>query len=581
MKQLLMLFLGLLLFMPARAQMLPHPRLLEQPRPLEADAPWYARQVDSTVAVFSREVLDLPPVERTLTGRRLLGVSREALKRIFWLSYTYRTRGGEQYARRAIEEMLSVSRFTDWNPSHFLDVGEMTMALAIGYDWLYGQMNSDERRAVAEAILEKGLRPALEPDNAWFYSTEINWNSVCNAGMVYGALAVWEEDPDFCAQMLEKSLESSKLAFNAYSPEGGFPEGYNYWGYGTSFQIMLEAAVAPFAGDRIPERFFRSARFMQFMSSPGGRCFNFSDSYTDARFQYMQAWMAARTGDRSLLYPELRLLWGGARAAEERLLPMFLLYLPSGADAGIPREHVYTCGGTTPVYIYREDWTSAGSDYLGIKGGLSMSSHSHMDQGSFFFESGGVAWATDLGMQDYNSLESVGLDLWGMTQDSERWEVFRIGPWSHNIVTVNGNAPKVNHKASFSAIWADGPRRGAALDLGALYDDDLASCTREVYLEGGTLHVVDNLEAGEAPCRVRWAMCTEASARIEDGAIVLEADGKTRVLRAPEGLEPHIWPASYPGEHLHAYDVPNPGKSIVGFTLTLQARERRQLHLTL
>ena len=31
--------------------------------------------------------------------------------------------------------MLTAARFEDWNPSHFLDVAEMTFALAIGYDW--------------------------------------------------------------------------------------------------------------------------------------------------------------------------------------------------------------------------------------------------------------------------------------------------------------------------------------------------------------------------------------------------------------------------------------------------------------
>ena len=221
----------------------PHPRLLmrageEVPVPPESE---FAK-ADSVIRAFSDETLTKPPVTRKMIGRRLLQTSREALKRIFWLGYTYRVHGGEAYARRAIDEMLAVSAFNDWNPSHFLDVGEMTMAAAIGYDWLYGQMTPAERKTVARAIIDKGLKPAENEADAWFYRSEINWNSVCNAGMVYGALAVWEEDPDYCRSMLEKSLESNQLAYKAYEG-GGYPEGYNYWGYGTSFQIMLEAAV--------------------------------------------------------------------------------------------------------------------------------------------------------------------------------------------------------------------------------------------------------------------------------------------------------------------------------------------------
>ena len=56
------------------AQPAPHPRLLPSPRALEEDAPWYAHQVDSTLRAFCDAVLDMPPVERELRGRRLLGL---------------------------------------------------------------------------------------------------------------------------------------------------------------------------------------------------------------------------------------------------------------------------------------------------------------------------------------------------------------------------------------------------------------------------------------------------------------------------------------------------------------------------
>lgn len=79
-------------------------------------------------------------MERIKEGKRLLAISRIALKRIYYLSYVYRMTGDKKYAHRAEQEMLAVSRFTDWNPTHFLDVGEMVMALAIGYDWLYDSL---------------------------------------------------------------------------------------------------------------------------------------------------------------------------------------------------------------------------------------------------------------------------------------------------------------------------------------------------------------------------------------------------------------------------------------------------------
>ena len=655
----LLFFVLLGMMASARAQEpVPHPRLLmragEEPQ-VVADSEF--AKADSVIRAFSDAVLDEPPVTRAFIGRRLLHTSREALKRIFWLGYTYRVHGGEVYARRAIDEMLAVSAFTDWNPAHFLDVGEMTMAVAIGYDWLYDEMTPDQRATVARTIIDKGLKPAGNEADAWFYRSEINWNSVCNAGMVYGALAVWEEDPDYCRSMLEKSLESNKLAYKAYEG-GGYPEGYNYWGYGTSFQIMLEAAVESafppitenhpiqtfntgtntFEPDSIPfsyayttgnvtHDFLASSEFVRFTSTPAGNCYSFSDSYRKANGQYMQAWMLTRTGDPSLLYPEMRIMedTGYRRLCEERLFPMFLISLSRapGFEIFPPEGHYYQCDGTTPLFVYRGGRTSRTDDYLGVKGGLTMSSHSHCDQGSFYFESDGVAWATDLGMQDYNSLETAGVDLWDMLQDSERWTVFRIGPFSHNILTVNGEVPKVNGVVHFRRTFTpDLPSpttpAGAELDLTHLYDG-FSHYVRKVLYDGAHLEIVDTIQAADTTCAVRWAMCSEAEATLLGDRILLHADGKQRILSATVSspaagsasspalesasrsasasrvatrtpvLTPHLWPTTFDPstpdvdgmQYLHPTDIPNPGTSLVGYTLTLQPRQKVTLRVVL
>ena len=594
----------------ARAQEpVPHPRLLMragEEAPVRPDSEF--AKADSVIRAFSDAVLDEPPVTRAFIGRRLLHTSREALKRIFWLGYTYRVHGGDAYARRAIDEMLAVSAFSDWNPAHFLDVGEMTMAAAIGYDWLYDEMTPAERKTVARAIIDMGLKPAGSEADAWFYRSEINWNSVCNAGMVYGALAVWEEDPDYCRSMLEKSLESNKLAYKAYEG-GGYPEGYNYWGYGTSFQIMLEAAVEsafperwPIGAGHLPDDFLASSEFVRFTSTPAGNCYSFSDSYRKANGQYMQAWMLTRTGDPSLLYPEMRIMedTGYKRLCEERLFPMFLISLSRapGFEIFPPEGHYYQCDGTTPIFVYRRGWTSRTDDYLGVKGGLTMSSHSHCDQGSFYFESDGVAWATDLGMQDYNSLESAGVDLWDMLQDSERWTVFRIGPFSHNILTVNGEIPKVNAAVNFRrTLKPDRPSAetpaGAELDLSHLYDN-LDHYARKVLYDGIDLEIVDTIQAADTTCTIRWAMCSEAAAALFGDRILLLSDGKQRILSATvsgpaSGLTPHIWPTTFDPsapdadgmQYLHPTDVSNYGTSLVGYTFTLQPHQKVVLRVVL
>ena len=41
--------------------------------------------------------------------------------------------------------MLYMAGYDNWNPEHFLDVAEMTMALSIGYDWLYEVLSPKNR----------------------------------------------------------------------------------------------------------------------------------------------------------------------------------------------------------------------------------------------------------------------------------------------------------------------------------------------------------------------------------------------------------------------------------------------------
>jgi hypothetical protein len=146
-----------------------HPRILllegEEEmikKSLETSRVW--KDMHEAILGKSDAIISLTPVERELTGRRLLGKSREALRRIFYLSYSYRMTGDEKYAERAEKEMLAAAGFNDWNPAHFLDVGEMTMALAIGYDWLYHKLSPGSREIIREAILKKGLEPSFDSD---------------------------------------------------------------------------------------------------------------------------------------------------------------------------------------------------------------------------------------------------------------------------------------------------------------------------------------------------------------------------------------------------------------------------------
>ena len=98
-RRLLLIFFVLLwTTAPTRAQEpVPHPRLLMragEETAIRKDGVF--AHADSVIVAFSDAVLDEPPVTRTFIGRRLLGTSREALKRIFWLGYTTGSMAGRR-----------------------------------------------------------------------------------------------------------------------------------------------------------------------------------------------------------------------------------------------------------------------------------------------------------------------------------------------------------------------------------------------------------------------------------------------------------------------------------------------------
>src|SRR5690606_10562642 len=91
-----------------------HPRILlkanEEARikkTIANDRIW--QNLQSAMVAECDKLVTTPTLERIQIGRRLLSVSREALRRIFLLSYAYRTTGNIAFLQRAEKEMLAVS----------------------------------------------------------------------------------------------------------------------------------------------------------------------------------------------------------------------------------------------------------------------------------------------------------------------------------------------------------------------------------------------------------------------------------------------------------------------------------------
>lgn len=570
-----------------------HPRILllkgeeQQIKDLiNADPTW--AKMHRAILTECSKILAKSPVERVLIGRRLLDKSRECLRRVFYLSYAYRMTGKEVYFIRAESELLAVANFSDWNPSHFLDVAEMTMGVAIGYDWLYDKLSEESRKKISDAIVSKGLYPSLDSDYNWFLTSSNNWNQVCNAGMTYGALAVQEDYPELSTKIIDRAFETIKLSMAEYQPDGVYPEGYGYWGYGSSFNVMFLSAVEKVLGSdgglTSTPGFLKTSKYLEHVLAPSGKCFNYSDCGLGGNLNPAMFWFAEKSDNPSLLWSENKFLQNSdfSKFTGDRLLPAIMIWgknIPLD-QISEPSEKSWMGQGANPVAMMRTSWTDEDAVFLGFKAGSPSVNHSHMDVGSFVMEADGVRWASDPGMQNYESLESKGMSIFGRTQDAQRWTIYRMNNHSHNVLTVNDELQKVSGYAKIDKFSDTENFRFAVSDISSVYKDLLKKAVRGVAIKDEKYVVVrDEIETPENAVKVKWAIFTFASVDLGEKSATLTIGDKKLYLKVegPENLTMKTWSTAPTND----YDAQNPGTVMVGFECDIPANTSESFEVLL
>lgn len=571
-----------------------HPRLLlpkgaekKLLKQINRDAVW--KEIHTATLGEADRIITLPVSERIKTGMRLLAVSRENLRRIFILSYAYRMTGQEKYLVRAEQEMLKAASFSDWNPSHFLDVGEMTMALGVGYDWLYPALSEASRRTIREAIVKKGFKPSYDTAYNWFVDAEHNWNQVCNGGLAFGAIAVAESEPEWAQKIIDRAIDKVRLPMRHYAPDGAYPEGPGYWGYGTLFNVLLIGGLESTFGtdyglSQMPG-FMQTGTYEMQMVSPLIKHFNYMDNSYEPESSSAPFWFYSKTQDPSVLCQQVSILQRDTakKYLKDRVLPAMLIW---GAGAPMekavaPQETFWAGRGNTPVCVIRSGWGDPNARFVGVKLGSPSINHGHMDVGSFVFEADGVRWAIDLGSEDYNTTETRGVDLWNMAQQSQRWDVFRYNNRSHNTLTFNDKLQRVNGSAQIIESDSATARRFVKTDLTPVYAGQVDKVERTISLvDNDYLLIEDEITAGKNYTRMRWTLMTRATPKIlSDNTVMLEQDGKRCLLKI-ESETPIVWRFEKTPT-VNTFDSPNPDVTMVVFDTDLKRGETQYVRAQL
>jgi hypothetical protein len=397
----------------------------------------------------------------------------------------------------------------------------MTNALAVGYDWCFDALSADERRTVRTAIVEKGLKPGLkvyDSKNGWHKRTN-NWNQVCNGGMVVGALAVAEDEPDLARTILTHARASLPIAMNEFAPDGGIIEGPGYWGYATMYVGFCLAAARTAISDDLgllaSPGLAKTGMFRIHTIGPLDRTFNFADA-GDGAAPAAQMFYFARVFETPGYAAHEREVIGERKHAPD---PFHLMWFTGG---GSPRGHAVLPTAAyfrhVEVALMRSAWNDRNAAFVGFKGGDNGASHANLDLGDFVYDVDGVRWATELGPDDYNLPGYFG---------AKRWTYYRMRTEGQNTLTIDGENQAIKAKAKIVEFSAE--KKQAVADLTAAYPK-AKHVTRAVQLMGRQLMIADDVQT-DAPVEVVWHMHTTAAIKVDGSRATLTSGGKKLTAR--------------------------------------------------
>jgi len=500
-----------------------HPRLLadaarfeEIRRNVADDAlaqAWYAE-----LKQRGEEMLDEPVTRYHLRdGRRLLYESRDVKGRVLTLAMLHRIEPDERYVARVWADLAAAAQFPDWNPAHFLDVAEMAFAFAIAYDWLHEDWTAAQRDVIRAALLEHALRVGQRAYEAgdWWTRSQINWNQVCNGGLIAGALALADEEPELAASIVDHAVRTLPLSMDRYEPEGGYDEGPGYWNYGTTYNAFaiatLESALGHSFGLGDRAGFAATAMYPIQLTGPTNEVFNFADSkqsplnsptlfYLAKRYHLPGcARYAAEHNDGAAL----DLLWYDPALLKDDATPL-------------PLAALYEKVGVASL---RSAWDDPNAMFLAVKAGPMPTGHGQLDLGSFIYEHRGVRWFIDLGADDYNLPGYFDQGTRG-----KRWQYYRNRAEGHNTLVINPDALRDQREDQPAPITLNNQQ--VHIDLSAVYGIE-AQRTFDFSPDQARITLTDTLTS-QSPAEVWWFAHTMAQIRVADDgrSAVLEQDGK-------------------------------------------------------
>lgn len=447
------------------------------------------------------------------------------------LGFMYLITGDKKYSDRVWQEMEAVASFPDFNVSHSIDAGLYIGGLAFGYDWCYDALTEEQRSIIEKAVMEKGINvlgrafyrgaPSSASAATAQTSTQVtnyftkwmsNYNSHVNVGIIMGALAFAELDPQYCFRVLNQSMRSVEYAMYGFAPGGSWVESNVYWVVTVDAIVKIIASLEGIYGTDFGYgkcQGFEETGYFHASFGTGNGTIAFGDDTGDSGSitSPVYSFFGKRFGQSDLAALRKKHVTGGFRRLSASGVGVFdlLYYTPVDVNEvkNLPKMQAFH--GLESI-AFHEDYDDPEAFFLTAYAGLSYTYHGHNDGGAFGFDMLGERWATDLGREDYN----VGLANTG---------IYRKRTEGHNTITINNGAGYGQRADGFAGLT-----KYDVCDAGgyAVYDmsdyyTDAKTALRGFYIDDNftALTVRDELDLTKNS-EVYWFMHTKANIDIID-----------------------------------------------------------------
>ncbi len=453
----------------------------------------------------------------------------------------------EEYKQRAIKELINVSNFRDWHPSHFLDTAEMTYSVALGYNWLYDYLSNEEKETIENAIIQNGLIPGIMKKYVkQFEEKENNWNPICNSSLAIGAIALLNKNQEIelntndiqylfqqnylninkedivnnkynvtlnklCNSIINRTIDKIPLVYTEMQ-NGGYDEGTLYWEYGNSYLVnFLSTCNLTFnntfrlVNDDILKNTILYPVYLTGKSSVNlteCKLYNYGDAdekivntsaatwlaniyYKDQELSQIINWYQENYFENQNIY---QLLWQNfdytLNNVEQDKKTEILKKISDKQYIG------------TEIAVLQKDILDKDGFYVAVKSGKNANTnHSDLDIGSFILDAKGTRWIEDEGREYYNVNK-----YWDKKYN--RWTYYKKRAESHSTIILENNNDsdqKIGAECKITQFWSKDSQSGVEMDISDAYNFELDGnnkIVRRIVLDktNNKVEIQDNIE---------------------------------------------------------------------------------------